>query len=153
MPFSNLKEKLGSISNKARSVDVSFFLDKAIMETSEMLTELVKKQLYSGEKGDGRMRKYKREKYAKQKASMNPSAGGVADLFVTGNFYKSIFTEVIGDNIVTDSNWDGAKDLEFGTDIMEAFTSEIYKLNEENKEVYRIILVERVKKLMIDAFR
>ena len=45
------------------------------------------------------------------------------------------------------------KDLEFGTDIMQAFTSEIYKLNSENREVYRIVLVQRLKIIMTDAFR
>lgn len=82
--------------NKVKSMDIDKVIDTAVDNSLVAMTAEQKKQLYAGfdKTGNKITRKYRNNKYARVKNSMNPLPGlGTPDLRLTGAFYSGIGIE------------------------------------------------------------
>lgn len=94
------------LKNAWASVDLVKEVSAIAADNEKAIADYNREQLFKqGEDSDGRkLRKYRRPRYARVKHEMNPLPGlGNPDLFVTGDFHRSIFTDVRGPRIIFDA--------------------------------------------------
>lgn len=102
-------------------LNVPAMAEKAVIETSNQLSNLNTEQMHRGLNSEGRpIGEYALPTYAEAKHRMNPLPGfGVPDLKVTGAFYEGVYTDVGGMKVEIDSVDSKADDLKarFGENI------------------------------------
>ncbi len=115
--------------DKIKKVDTELVIQDSMEEVSPLITDRQKGQMLEGVNSKGaRIGRYRSGAYAQMKAAMNPIPGfGVPDLLLTGQFYKSIFTEVRGDKVLTDATDEKTQSL------VNKYGEEIFGLNKATK--------------------
>ncbi len=134
-------EKLFELMDRARSMDGVAIAAQAIENKKETLLDLNKEQLLHGKNNEGStLGKYKNNRYAAKKNSLNPLPGlGIKDHKLTGSYYKGIFAKIEGGKIIFGSTDEKAKYLETGKD---------YGLNAEYKtDFVRILNPEFIQQI------
>ncbi len=132
--------------NALESLNIKEMAISAIEKNLQDMVTLNQAQLYEGKATSGkRFRRYAGRQYADVKNQMNPRPGlGNPDLYLTGNFYRAIFAELEGDNIIMDSTdeksgllqskYDGNSPGQLSAD---GEGSNIFGLTRENWELFR----------------
>lgn len=126
-------------------------LDKSVMDTvmqhSQDITDLNRKQLKYGRKSDGeRVGVYRSREYKLMKIEMNPLAGGYVDLTLTGDFTNMLTLRRDSDKVAEIYSAD-----EKATMLKEKYGNDIYGLNEGsvgelvNKTSFKDDLVNNIK--------
>lgn len=130
---------------KFRKVDLSGVLNECLVETSDILLDLVKSQLKRGETSVGLIQPpLKSERYSKKKLSNGSNAPfGIPDLFDTGKFQDK-FKLYFGKDALRIRSTDKK-----APDLLSKYGYEIYELSQENFEYYtnQIIIPLMIKKI------
>lgn len=134
--------QIGEFRKKFRQVDLSDVLNRCLVETSDILLDLVKSQLEVGKTSIGFITpQLKNESYARQKQSEGSRAPfGIPDLKKTGAFYRYMKVYFGKDAVRIRSTNKKAPD------ILRKYGKEIYELNQDNFEYY---INEIIEPLMI----
>lgn len=123
---------IGKLLERVIRLDTDRISFEALDNTSDKIAEANARQLLTGtDATGGKVGYYRNEVYAEMKNRMNPAPGfGVVDLRLTGAFQSRLVTNIVGDNVVTESTDEKAADLE------KKYGSEIYGLSSTFKAEY-----------------
>lgn len=123
---------IGKLLDRVIRLDTDRISFESLDDTSDKIAEANTRQLESGtDATGGKVGLYRSEVYAEMKNRMNPKPGfGVVDLRLTGSFYSRMVTNVVGENVITESTDEKAPELE------KKYGSEIYGLNSTFKAEY-----------------
>ncbi len=128
-----------------KSLNIRQMAIEAIEKNLRDMVTLNQSQLYEGKTTTGkRFHKYAGRQYADVKNQMNPLPGwGNPDLNLTGDFYRAIFADLEGDDIIMDSTDEKSGLLQAKYDSSptqltgDTGKSEIFGLTRENWGLFR----------------
>lgn len=80
------------MNEKIQAIDPKKAFQEFADDNPSIFLDNIKEQLYSGRNSKNVGIPYRSLSYEKKKKQMNPSANGMTDFFLTGEFYKSLYT-------------------------------------------------------------
>lgn len=136
---------LKSLRVKYNKLDLNLLVDECINETSEIIIDLVRSQIESGETSVGMLPPLKNPEYAARKQAKGSLAPqGITDLKDSGDFLRRLVIKKYQNNILVRS-FDWKNSL-----ILKKYGLETYLLNEKNlkyyiDQVFKPLLLKKIK--------
>lgn len=133
---------LAEIGRKAQRINVNQIALEKAKANSGLISDLIKEQLSVGKNAEAQnVGRYTSRRYSDFKRSRGSKAPyGVPDLFVSGNLYSKMKTEVSVNEIKMGSEAEYSKYQE------ERYGEEIYNLQEQNWEKVQLKVLEDTRK-------
>lgn len=130
------RQYAGGFVMAAERVDIPLLTAARIGQTTEEIIRLEQEQMYSGrDSNDHVLYKYKNRRYAQKKARMNPNPGaGNADFYLSGDFYKQSYVNIVADEVVHGSR------VPYAPYLLKKNAAAM-GLNKENLHNYRLVFL------------
>ena len=142
-----MKQK--EILNNLKRIDLMDFKVQAVEDNETQILDLVREQMREGEDGGGGpiRPEYESELYSDFKTTLHTYMAdyGTPDLYLTGDFHKSMVLGIIGEEVIIDAT------DEKTTDLIQRYGENILELNNESIEKQKPQTTKNFVKLFRNA--